>query len=384
MSRLSLGLCHCLRVIGCTSSPSSTVLSRIYGRRSINNISVVCHRFIERVGNCTRSRSTFLVGVFVYIPMGGWPICSLADGSHVSLTSSRKNSELIFDILQDNGDTLSNGYPAFVQQTLPSARWCLEALAGMLKFPLRHLYEIDGSKRTSHSNAYFPGLPWVSASFHDDIIWGILSFSEQTYRDVWYSHSTIKACQSWSCARALVLSSSNKIDGYFTTPSLRYSRSLSCIPAFLHAPPFQTAFDFPSSVSKNPPSIVAFLLFQLILVPLEAFVSIGMNAVSRQFEWEADLSALELEDKLGDKEMADMGGKLGRAPIELHVKIMSTGWVDWMYHYSHPTDWEAESPWSLRRGEKEKRRVKFNPRELRRNNTRGEVWKYCLPSLDNI
>jgi len=63
-----------------------------------------------------------------------------------------------------------------------------------------------------------------------------------------------------------------------------------------------------------------------------------MNAVSRQFEWEADLSALELEDKLGDKEMADMGGKLGRAPIELHVKIMSTGWVDWMYHYSHPTD----------------------------------------------
>lgn len=37
----------------------------------------------------------------------------------------------------------------------------IENLAGKLKFPLKHLYEIDGSKRSSHSNAYFFGLPWV-------------------------------------------------------------------------------------------------------------------------------------------------------------------------------------------------------------------------------
>ena len=36
----------------------------------------------------------------------------------------------------------------------------IEALAGYLKFPLKHLYQIDGSKRSSHSNAYFFGLPW--------------------------------------------------------------------------------------------------------------------------------------------------------------------------------------------------------------------------------
>ena len=40
----------------------------------------------------------------------------------------------------------------------------IEALASKLKFPLKHLYEIDGSKRSSHSNAYFFGLPWVSRS----------------------------------------------------------------------------------------------------------------------------------------------------------------------------------------------------------------------------
>jgi len=41
----------------------------------------------------------------------------------------------------------------------------IEALASKLKFPLDNLYEIDGSKRSSHSNAYFFGLPWVSTSF---------------------------------------------------------------------------------------------------------------------------------------------------------------------------------------------------------------------------
>lgn len=35
-----------------------------------------------------------------------------------------------------------------------------EKMANKLGFPLKHLYQIDGSKRSSHSNAYFYGLPW--------------------------------------------------------------------------------------------------------------------------------------------------------------------------------------------------------------------------------
>jgi len=62
---------------------------------------------------------------------------------------------------------------------------------------------------------------------------------------------------------------------------------------------------------------------------------------------------------LGNKKMAGMGEKLGKAPIELHVRNLSTVWVDWMYHHSHRTDGEVESRRSLRRGEKEKRRVKL-------------------------
>jgi STE24 endopeptidase len=37
----------------------------------------------------------------------------------------------------------------------------VEALAEKLKFPLKKLYVIDGSKRSAHSNAYFFGLPWA-------------------------------------------------------------------------------------------------------------------------------------------------------------------------------------------------------------------------------
>lgn len=36
----------------------------------------------------------------------------------------------------------------------------VEALAQRLNFPLQHMYVIDGSKRSAHSNAYFYGLPW--------------------------------------------------------------------------------------------------------------------------------------------------------------------------------------------------------------------------------
>lgn len=36
----------------------------------------------------------------------------------------------------------------------------VEKLSKRLGFPLTHLYQIDGSKRSSHSNAYFYGLPW--------------------------------------------------------------------------------------------------------------------------------------------------------------------------------------------------------------------------------
>jgi len=78
----------------------------------------------------------------------------------------------------------------------------------------------------------------------------------------------------------------------------------------------------------------------MVLAPLEAVVSMALNAVSRRFEYQADRFACELQTMLKAEEMQDIGARLGRALIALHVENLSTVWVDWLYsayHHSHPT-----------------------------------------------
>lgn len=78
----------------------------------------------------------------------------------------------------------------------------------------------------------------------------------------------------------------------------------------------------------------------MVLTPMEAVVGMALNAVSRRFEYQADRFACELQTQLKDDDMRDMGKRLGRALITLHVENLSTVWVDWLYsayHHSHPT-----------------------------------------------
>ncbi|KAF9072524.1 peptidase family M48-domain-containing protein [Rhodocollybia butyracea] len=175
----------------------------------------------------------------------------------------------------------------------------VESLAGKLRFPLKHLYEIDGSKRSSHSNAYFFGLPW---SKHIVIFDTLIQQSKPEEVEAVLAHEL----GHWYYLHPTKMMAISQIH-IFTILA-----PLSCLPA----------------------------CSSMILTPLEAFISIGMNAVSRHFEWEADRFACELQDKLNEKSMNDMGDRLGRALITLHVKNLSTVWVDWLYsayHHSHPT-----------------------------------------------
>ncbi|KAI0710875.1 peptidase family M48-domain-containing protein [Earliella scabrosa] len=200
----------------------------------------------------------------------------------------------------------------------------IEALASKLKFPLKHLYEIDGSKRSSHSNAYFFGLPW---SKHIVIFDTLIKQSKSEEVEAVLAHEL----GHWYYMHPTKLLSVSQLH-IFTI--------LALFPAFLHAPLFLRAFDFPPEVAAQTPTVVAFLLYQMLLTPMEALVGIAMNAVSRKFEYEADQFACELQTKLGDAKMADMGDRLARALIALHVENLSTVWVDWLYsayHHSHPT-----------------------------------------------
>ena len=78
----------------------------------------------------------------------------------------------------------------------------------------------------------------------------------------------------------------------------------------------------------------------MILTPLEAVVGIGMNAISRKFEYEADRFACELQEKLETEDAKDLSDRLGKALIAIHVKNLSTVWVDWLYVNLNFSGWQ--------------------------------------------
>jgi len=223
-------------------------------------------------------------------------------------------------------------YPTVIQPlfnkltSLPEGdlRKRIESLASQLNFPLKHLYEIDGSKRSSHSNAYFFGLPW---SKHIVIFDTLIKQSKAEEVEAVLAHE-LGHWYYMHPTKLLVVSQAHIFS------------ILALFPAFIHAPRFLRAFDFPADVATRTPTIPSFILFQMILMPLEAVIGMGMNAISRRFEFEADRFACELQHKLKSEDMQDMGDRLGKALITLHVENLSTVWVDWLYsayHHSHPT-----------------------------------------------
>jgi hypothetical protein len=201
-----------------------------------------------------------------------------------------------------------------------------ESLASSLKFPLKHLYEIDGSKRSSHSNAYFFGLPWVrvpcplhssfsllSASSLPSLIPSYLStpsspvspvlevicvhrylfflfFSAPSFISIFFPVCCRRSPFAYTLlyiqAKHIVIfdtligsSSPPEVEAvlahelghwYFAHPSKMLLASqahilgvLAAFPAFLRAPPVLASFGFPKEIAARPPTIVAFLLFQV-------------------------------------------------------------------------------------------------------------------------
>lgn len=192
----------------------------------------------------------------------------------------------------------------------------IEALARRMNFPLKHLYEIDGSKRTSHSNAYFFGLPW---SKHIVIFDNLIKQAKPEEVEAVLAHEL----GHWYYQHPTKL---------LLISQVHLLAIIGCFPAFLHSPPLLLSFDFPSNVAVHPPVLVAFLLYQLVVGPLDTIVQFGMHAISRRFEYQADRFACELDDRFGVtvNGKADMGERLGRALIAIHIENLATVWVDWL------------------------------------------------------
>ncbi|KAG8911123.1 hypothetical protein FRC01_005916 [Tulasnella sp. 417] len=257
-------------------------------------------------------------------------------------------------------------YPLLIQplfnklSPLPEGtlRTRIEALASSLNFPLKHLYVIDGSKRSSHSNAYFYGLPWSKHIVIFDTL--IAKTSEEQIEAVLGSYSNqrspLPSFTSNETPNPLtVVATAHELGHWkYSHPSkmlvvsqLYLASILSVFPPFLRSSPLLRSFGFNATVAAKPPILVAFMLFQMVQGPIDAMIKVGMNALSRHYEYQADQFACELDEKAAKEGKHTHGGddvsmseRLGQALISLHVGNLSTVWVDWLFstwHHSHPT-----------------------------------------------
>ena len=201
----------------------------------------------------------------------------------------------------------------------------VEALAQRLKFPLKELYVIDGSKRSAHSNAYFFGLPWKK---HIVIYDTLIEKSETDEVVAVLGHEL----GHWSLGHTTKLFGISQVGAglHFVLVDANNDQFhmfyiFALFSVFINNRSLYQDFGF----HKEFPIIIGFLLFSDALAPLDTIVKLGMNILSRKFEFEADSFAQNL----------GYSKDLAKSLIKLQVQNLSTMDADWMYasyHYSHP------------------------------------------------
>ncbi|BFZ55648.1 zinc metalloprotease [Savitreella phatthalungensis] len=227
-------------------------------------------------------------------------------------------------------------YPIFIQplfnklEPLPegSLRSSVNALAEKLKFPLKHLYQIDGSKRSAHSNAYFYGLPWAK---HIVLFDTLMEHTSEDQIVAVLAHEL----GHWKLSHTSRLLAISQVHLFAV---------FALFSAFINNRSVYRSFGFPPGAM---PIVVGFFLYNEILQPVDAVLQLAMNMLSRKHEYEADAFAKDL----------GKGDELCQALVKLQVKNLSTMDPDpWFsaYHHSHPTLTERLRAVGYKAGEKKK------------------------------
>jgi STE24 endopeptidase len=184
----------------------------------------------------------------------------------------------------------------------------IEQLAADLKFPLTNLFEIDGSKRSSHSNAFFYGFGGKK---------GIVLYDTLLHLD----HDKILAilCHElghwkfWHLWRTVFVVSLN----LFMMCAL-FQMCMTDAAMF-------AAFGFPNARD----TVIGFVMFQKVFSPAEAVFMRFMNGMQRRNEHQADSFAV----KLGYG--GDMKAGLEAISKENKGSLCPDPYYAW-YHFSHP------------------------------------------------
>ncbi|CAK9156732.1 unnamed protein product [Ilex paraguariensis] len=185
----------------------------------------------------------------------------------------------------------------------------IENLASSLKFPLKKLFVVDGSTRSSHSNAYMYGF-----------------FKNK--RIVLYD-TLIQQCKNEEEVVAVI---AHEL-GHWKLNHTMYSFIAVQILTFLQFGGYTLVRNssdlFRSFGFDTQPVLIGLIIFQHTVIPLQHLVSFALNLVSRSFEFQADAFA----KKLG------YSSALRAGLVKLQEENLSAMNTDpWYsaYHYSHP------------------------------------------------
>ncbi|CAD6581760.1 MAG: hypothetical protein CYPHOPRED_001699 [Cyphobasidiales sp. Tagirdzhanova-0007] len=192
----------------------------------------------------------------------------------------------------------------------------IEGLAQRLDFPLGRLWVMDGSTRSSHSNAFFFGLPFLTKHI---VLYDTL-LDQNTPEEV----EAVLAHElgHWKFNHSLIM--------LLISQAITFV-NLSMIRLTLFNPSLYRSFSF----THERPLIIGLLLSMSLLGPLDTIISFLMNAISRKNEFQADRFAFDLSD--AEHHYAE---KLKIALVRLGDKNKSVTDVDGLwsaFKHSHPT-----------------------------------------------
>jgi len=211
----------------------------------------------------------------------------------------------------------------------------VEALAAKLKFPLDELQVIDGSTRSSHSNAYFTGLPWKKKIVIFDTL---LDSSTTSEVEAVLAHEL----GHWKLGHTTRMLLISQVQTFYI---------FSLFSVFIKNKSLYSAFGF----RNERPIIIGLMLFNEVLAPLDIPIKLALNSLTRSMEYQAgkliskispspnppDFHMNKLLTLSIDNFAMNLGyrAELGASLIKLQIKNLSAMDADWIYsslHYSHP------------------------------------------------
>jgi len=222
-------------------------------------------------------------------------------------------------------------------------RTAIEDLAASVEFPLYKLFVVEGSKRSSHSNAYFYGF----YKFKRIVLFDTLLEEEE--RKKLMTEDDKKAEEDKSvgengddkkktktgCNNKEIVAVLGHELGHWKLNHVMKNIIIGQVQIFLmfalfaylsKSKPLYEAFGFTDS---QPVLIGLMIVLQYITAPYSAVIGFLMSVLSRHFEFQAD----EFAAKLG--KAADLAGAL----VKLNNDNLGFPIYDWLYsawHHSHP------------------------------------------------